>query len=386
MPRFLETPSGGEFLPSPKYSVALAMWMAMLPAICGAGVDNAKAKLDLVHELSHGPAGMTITPSGDIILSLHQFYRPAHKVVKIPAGSAKAVPFPNEEISRGVEGAEIRLDSVQGIQCDRKGIVWMLDNGRRDQSPAKIVAWNDKKGIPHKVIELPKASLREDSFLNDLVFDPDDPSTIYISDPAGGDNAAIIILDVESTLARRVLEGDISVRPGSADLMIEGKPVVVEGIDGVPSTPQFGVNSLTIDRKAKWLYFAALNSDVLYRTETKALRNVKLTPAELAEKVERYANKPPCDGITIDKDDNIYVTDLAAKAIGVIDTKYRRYRLIVADSLFDWPDGLCYAEDRFYFYTNQVHRSAFFNKGVDRTRPGFYLFEFEGLEDGIRGN
>ena len=330
---------------------------------------------------------MTITPSGDIILSLHQFYRPVHRVVKIPEGTAEAVPFPNDPISRGAQDAEVRLDSVQGIQCDRKGVVWMLDNGRRGESNARIVAWNDKRNELHKLIQLPPECVRVDSFVNDLVFVPDDPSTIFISDPAGGNDAALIVLDVETGMGRRVLEGDISVRPMSSELIIDGNVVAAEGLDGVRTRPQFGVNSLTIDRKGKWLYFAALNSDILYRVDTKLLKDKSLKPAELAARVERYARKPHCDGISIDRDDNIYVTDLRAKAIGVIDSAKRRYRLLVADADFEWPDGLCYADNRFYFYTNQLHRSAFFSKEAPSRRlRGFHLFEFKGLASGIKGN
>ncbi|MCB1097851.1 MAG: hypothetical protein KDN22_19920 [Verrucomicrobiae bacterium] len=352
-----------------------------------AGVDNAKAKLEQVHELSHGPAGMTITPSGDIILSLHQYYRPAHRVVKIPAGSATALPFPNDPISRGLESEDIRLDAVQGLQCDKKGIVWMLDNGRRGEVTPKIVAWNDKKNTLHKVIRLGEECLRADSFVNDLALDPEDPTTLYITDPAGGDNAALIVVDVETGTATRILEGDVSVRPGSVDLIMDSRVVEAQGIDGSSVRPQFGVNGITLDRKGKWLYFCPLNGDFLYRVETEFLNGEEIIPKEeIADKVEVYARKPACDGISIDRDDNIYVTDLSSKAIGVIDAKYRKYRLVVSDPLFDWPDGLCFGDNRFYFYTNQLHRSALFNKGVDRLRPGFYLFEFKGLTSGIKGN
>lgn len=368
-------------------ATGLAACFTFCQAPTFAGVDNAKAKLEQVHELSHGPAGMTFTPAGDIILSLHQYYRPVHRVVKIPAGTTRAIPFPNDPISRGAEGEEIRLDAVQGIQCDKKSVVWMLDNGRRGEVAPRIVAWNDKKNALHKFIQLPEECLRADSFVNDLVLDPEDPSFLYITDPAGGDNAAIIVVNVETGSARRVLEGDISVRPSTTELLMDNRIVQAEGIDGNPVRPQFGVNGITLDRKAKWLYFGPLNGDFLYRVETKFLNGDEVIPLlEIADQVEVYCRKPPCDGISIDRDDNIYFTDLASKGIGVVDAKYRKYRLLVSDPLFDWPDGLCYSDKRFYFYTNQIHRSALFNKGVDRTLPGFYLFEFKGLEPGIPGN
>jgi sugar lactone lactonase YvrE len=368
-------------------TAALLTFAVIGPADLRAGADNAKAKLELVHELSHGPAGMTITPSGDIILSLHQYYRPAHRVVKISAGTMTAVPFPNDPISRGLEGEDTRLDAVQGLQCDKKGIVWMLDNGRRGEVAPKIVAWNDKKNTLFKRIQLSDECLRVDSFVNDLALDPEDPSTVYITDPAGGDNAALIVVDVETGTTTRVLEGDVSVQPGSADLIMDSRVVEAQGIDGSPVRPQFGVNGITLDRKGKWLYFCPLNGDFLYRVETKFIKNEELIPKEeISDKVEVYARKPPCDGISIDRDDNIYITDLGAKAIGVIDSKYRKYRLLVSDPLFDWPDGLCFGDNRFYFYTNQLHRSALFNKGTDRLGPGFYLFEFKGLASGIKGN
>ena len=46
------------------------------------------------------------------------------------------------------------LDSVLGIRCDPKGIVWMLDNGRRSDRPPKLVAWDSNRNQFHKVIEL----------------------------------------------------------------------------------------------------------------------------------------------------------------------------------------------------------------------------------------
>ncbi len=54
------------------------------------------------------------------------------------------MPFPNEAMNTPGSGDPLLLDSVVGVACDSRGIVWMLDNGRRSGSAAKLVAWDKR--------------------------------------------------------------------------------------------------------------------------------------------------------------------------------------------------------------------------------------------------
>ncbi|MGH8613797.1 MAG: L-dopachrome tautomerase-related protein [Gammaproteobacteria bacterium] len=156
--------------------------------------------------LDSAPGNITVTLDGRVIISLHQFYGPAYSVAELGEdGSLK--PFPNAQFNDRTERTHgVRLDSVLGIRSDGQGIVWMLDNGLRSQVVPKLVGWDSKHDKLHRVIELPPPATPPDSFVNDFAIDPKH-NAIYIADPAGGSDAALIVVDLKTNRTRRVLQG-----------------------------------------------------------------------------------------------------------------------------------------------------------------------------------
>ncbi len=89
---------------------------------------NAKSNFDIIANLDNAPGNVTVTDSGRIIMSLHQFYQPQYTVVEYK--DKALVPFPNKEMTDVDSKSAMKLDSVLGIRS-ANGIVWMLDNGMR---------------------------------------------------------------------------------------------------------------------------------------------------------------------------------------------------------------------------------------------------------------
>ena len=344
---------------------------------------GSKAKLADAAKVTHSPGGMTITPSGSIILSLHQYQKAEERLVEItPEGTVHS--FPNAAVSRGDAGAPFVLDAVLGLQCDKRGVVWMLDNGRRSEMVPKLVGWDSSKNELVKIIYLPAPATLPTSFLNDLAVDPEEPY-VYITDPASGSDAALIVVNLETGLARRVLQGHFSVVPERIDITIDGRALSVRRPDGETVEPMAGAGPIAVDRKGRWVYFGPMAGRTLYRINTDHLRDTSLTPVELIARVEGYAPKPPCDGISMDSKDNIYVADIGNKAIGVI-RENKKYEIFEADDRFLWPDGLCFGNDgKLYFYANQLHMMGPYNGGRDRTQPPFHIYKIKALASGTVG-
>lgn len=331
---------------------------------------------EIVHEFTEAPGNLTITPDNRIIMSLHQFYQPAVSVVEVlEEGTLR--PFPNRTINRRTGGEALRLDSVLGIHCDRNGVVWMLDNGLRSGIRPRLVGWDTRKNRLHQVIEFDLAAAPENAFVNDLAVDTD-RRMIYISDPAGGDNAALVIVDLASAEARRVLQGHASVLAEPLDLVIDGRPLKVKTPDGRLLRPRIGVNPIALDSRNQWLYFGAMHGRTLYRIRASALADAALDEKELAARVERYSDKPASDGIAIDKNDNVYLGELDHHAIGVIGTD-RTYRRLARSPKLAWVDSLAADNnDAVYGVVNRLHLSAALNAGESLSRPPYYLVRITG--------
>jgi sugar lactone lactonase YvrE len=326
-----------------------------------------EVELELVAELDQPPGNIAVTPAGKIVMSLHQFYEPQERVVMLDQDTKALAPF----------AAKAKVDAVLGIRSDRDGVVWMLDNGMRGNKPRRLIGWDSNKDRKVADINLNKVTPK-DQFVNDLVVDSDH-NAVYIADPAGGANAAIIVVDLKTRKARRVLEGHASVVPEDIDLVVDDTPVRVRTPDGQEIKPRIGINPIALDAQNEWLYYGPMHGKTLYRVRTADVRDAKLKPEELAQRVETWAERPISDGIIMDSAGNIYITDVGANAVGVIDAE-RKYRVLAQDERLSWPDAFSFGPDgQLYVVANQLHRTARLNAGTQTAAPPFRVFRFPPL-------
>ncbi len=335
-------------------------------------VAEVAATLEIVARLDKGPGNITVTPAGDIIVSLHQFYGHDVRVARI-SDNDQLVPF----------AADARVNSVLGLQADSEGVVWLLDNAMRGGTNRRLVAWDDSGESLSADIDLTSVTTGQ-SFLNDLAVDAA-RDTVYIADPAGGADAAIIVVDVVRGTARRVLQGHASVVPEDIDLVIDGSPVRILAEDGSEIRPRVGINPIAIDMDGKWLYYGPMHGRSMYRIRTAELRNAALAPEDLAANVEWWSDKPICDGISVDNAGNIYLGDLANNAIGVIGAD-REYSVLISDPRLSWVDAFSFGDGGYlYAVINQLHRSAVLNGGEPATKPPYLIVKFKPLSGGTIG-
>ena len=105
----------------------------------------------------------------------------------------------------------------------------------------------------------------------------------------------------------------------------------------------------------------------------------------LGHKVERYSAKPICDGISIDRDDNIYLGELAQNAVGVIKPD-RSYQRLAQDPNLSWVDSLGFGpEGKLYAVANRLHQSAALNGGEPLSKPPYFLLRVNALAPGMPG-
>lgn len=338
-------------------------------------------KLEIVAEFpaEHPPGNIAVTPKGRLIMSQHQFYGAPLRVVEV-LEDGSVTPFPNETWSSQPDQNGIGLNTVLGLRCDRNGVVWMLDRSAGSGQPGKIVGWDTKNDELYQVIYLPQPIIPESPFLNDLAVDLKH-NAIYITDTASGDDSALIVVDLITGFARRVLAGDISTRPEDIPIIVDERVI---NLAGEPA--RIGANPITVDPNNEWVYYAPMSGTSLYRITTADLLDKSLSAEELSSRVERYGDKPICDGITVDGAGNVYLTSITENAIRVVDSTGEYQILYQDDKLLSWTDGMSFSPDDYIYVTvSQLQNSPPLNNGKNSYSSPFYIVKFPALSSGEIG-
>ncbi len=323
------------------------------------------------------PGNIAVGPDGRVFMSLHRFYGKEPRVVEVmPDGTTK--PYPNAAWANAPKGDGPGLQGVLGLRAGREGILWLLD-GQGDGHTGRVIGWDTKGEKLHRIHYLGAPVTVASSFLNDLAVDRENEA-IYIADTSDGKTSALIVLDLTTGRARRVLEGSRFTVPEDADMVIDGRTITRGG------TPvRIGVNPITVDPTNTWVYFAPMTGTSMYRVRTRDLLDDALSDGDLAGRVERYGEKKISDGSTVDADGNVYITAITDNAIGVTKPD-GSYETLYQDEDISWPDGFAIGPDGYVYVTiNELHRSPVLNEGKDASQGKFRIMRFKPLGKAVSG-
>lgn len=336
--------------------------------------------LEIVATLPEAPGNLAVSRDGRIFCTYHAEGHPKTKVWELVNG--QAIPFPSEQWQSSKNG-QVFLDAIFNIRIDAKNRLWTLDHGQNGIKTPRLLCFDiDSRKLVHQ-IDLPKDVAGLGSYVQDMQIDAA-CEKIYIADlSAFGESPAIVIVDIASKKCRRVLEKHVSVMP-------EGDfRVVNKGREMRPAGPFYhfhpAIDPIALDRQNEFLYFGPMSGSIMYRAKVADLNNTSLSAAQLATKVEAYAKRGQCDGLTIDDANNIYVTDIENGSIAVIDSS-RKYYTLVAHPKMRWPDGMSFGPNGYvYVADSDIPDVMMRSKGHMRKNAPYYLWRFKGLSTARSG-
>lgn len=355
---------------------------AAFSACGGGGSDDrppkGQASLEVYAELTQsGIAAITQMRNGDLIIGYHPFYLTptSVQVATLNADHKSSTPYPPTgagllQSCRNADGSflppvngryDFCLDWVLGFHADANGILWILDSAKSTDRAdpvhprpaalhAKYIGWDTKANALHKVIDLDTVTLPQSQH-NDFAIDLKHGVLIDADEAIGensdgvGSTAAIVVTDLATGTSRRLLQGDSHVVPNTDPIRWvaqAGQPAAAWGL-------RVGVDGITLDKNQEWLYFAPLNGYEMYRVRMTDVLDASLSDAQLSAKVEFYAHKPYNGGLTIDANNNLYLTEVGRHTIGIIPADTRQYRDYVSDPNMIWPDGVSFISDGFMY-------------------------------------
>lgn len=362
---------------------ALLVVLPLIPSIApDAGEQLVPGALEVVAELPINPGNLAVTAEGRVFATVHQFRRADAQLIEVTAPE-RYRPWPDAAWNGAFGSGPEVLNSVLGIAIDRKGRLWVLDNGLGDQPQTpKLLAFSIADGAPVFRYDFPPETGPVGSFLNDLAVD-DERGFVYIADVGGAHEPALVTVDINNHTSRR-FSASPALQAEDVDLIVEGRLIGTKGNDGKLKAARIAVNPITLSADGETLYFGAMNGETWYRVPARLLRDGADDTA-IASAIAKAGPKPVSDGASTDADGNHYFTDLGHNAIRVLHPD-GRLETLVQDERLMWPDALSFGEPGWlYIAVNQLHRAPMLNGGVEGARLPFRIMRVYTGTEGIAG-
>ncbi|WP_297299771.1 L-dopachrome tautomerase-related protein [uncultured Methylovirgula sp.] len=263
---------------------------------------------------------------------------------------------------------------VSALRIGPDGALWIVDAGAQGlgkppiAGAARIFRFDLATNALTRVYSLAPA-VAPQSFIDDIRFNG---HMAYITD-AGA--PALIVLDLDSGQARRVLDNDASTT-GKRPMYADGK--LLRTPDRKPL--HVHADQLEVSPDGRTLYFQPA-SGPLARIETRYLDDPKLPPAELARHVQKdWVETPTTGGTAIDANGTIYLSDANQRRILTISPQ-RKITTLITDPRLIWVHSMWIDRDgNLWIPATQLNLTAGFAGG--RQKVGYPVFIYK-LQIGV---
>ena len=362
-------------------SISAALALALLSGTALAQPAPEPARLQQVAAFEHQVTGVTVSRDGRLFVNFPRWTEDAPVSVAevLPGGALR--PYPDETWN---EWRNVRRDEltpgdhwvcVQSVVADGLGNLWVVDPAAPGQGAvvpggAKLVRINLATNQVAQVIRFGEDVAPLSSYLNDIRISPDG-RTAYLTD--SGAKGALIVVDLASGQARRVLDGHPSTQAErGVVVMTDGQPLRRPDGRGV----EFAADGIALSPDGRALYWQAVKGRTLYGISTQALQNPWLPLQDLARQVVRVGENGPADGLLIDRRGRMYISAVEENAV-----KLRvgaQVGILVQDARLRWPDTFAEGPDGAVYVTSSRIMDMSWYKPENGPRLPTQLWRIEG--------
>jgi Major royal jelly protein len=300
-------------------------------------------KVETLVSLEYPPGNVSVAQDGRIFFAYHPFAQVKRfntpSVYELVAGVPK--PFPSAEFQSKYQG-------VFGMTVDSQNRLWAIEPSGLDHEKSRLIAFDLKTNTQVFEYWFPA---KEAQFAQDLRVTADG-KTVILADTGlfKFTPPALLIFNVEKKSYRKVLSTDPSMKP--QDWMIRTATGTHKLGFGLV-TFSVGVDGIEISKDGQWLYYATMSHDTMYKLPMKALLDAQLSEADLAKQIQAVGKKPLSDGITVDAQDNILITDVENGGIARMNAKGELTTLTKSPQVI-WADGIVMAADGRALFTDSA--------------------------------
>ncbi|UCG52691.1 MAG: hypothetical protein JSW58_03840 [Candidatus Latescibacterota bacterium] len=330
-----------------KRLILILIVFGLSPSAEQAPVGAAEGSLIEVATSDKQWTGVAVSRAGRVFVNYPRWSPDVTMSVGELGRDGSVAPYPDEELNSWKTGDDpsTKFVCVQSVYVDREDRLWILDPANAllrgvVEGGAKLLHVDLETNEVVRTFPFDSTVAPKASYLNDVRIDTN-TETAYMTDSGMG---AIIVLDLESGNARRLLDDHPSTNAENIQITIDGNPFpIAVHSDGI-----------ALDQKEGCLYYQALTGRTLYRIPTNPLRDKTLEADALAELVERFAESGVSDGLLF-AHGGVYISAIEDGSIKHVDSR-GEVRTIVRDPRIVWPDSFALGADgSVWFTTSQIH-------------------------------
>jgi sugar lactone lactonase YvrE len=115
-----------------------------------------------------------------------------------------------------------------------------------------------------------------------------------------------------------------------------------------------GIDGIEISEDQKWLYLAPMTNSRLFRIPMAVVLNPALSPEAFNQRVEDIGQKPMSDGIAIDREGRVIMTDVEHGGIMAFNPTTKQLSKLGQSKDIIWPDGVVVANDGDVYFTDSA--------------------------------
>jgi sugar lactone lactonase YvrE len=356
-------------------AVGLLLLMSLLSTAPAAAQDAAKVGPPLETVKAFGDdfrlVGIGVSAKGRVFATAPSSNVRSHfSMVEVDPKTGEVTPYPDAAWNNFSDEGDGKSEwiSVQALWVDNLDHLWALDS-----SLPKV----DQQRLPPKLVEFDLSTnrvIRQYDF-NGVVSAKDSLNDVradtvhdfaYLTN--AGNKGSLVVLDLKTGAARQVLVDDRSTFADPKQHLMIGNEVALRQ-DG--SVTAIEADGIALSPDAQWLYYRPLTDHNYWRVPTSALRDAKLSDAELAKKVEYLGSSVLSGGLIMDANGTLYGGDLEHRSVVSLKPTPRgklRTKVFVSDpSKLSWADGFAISGGYLYISDSHLWEIAFKN---DRPRSG----------------
>jgi sugar lactone lactonase YvrE len=282
----------------------------------------------------------TVSADGRIFYTIHPESGPAAPFL-YEWVNGQPVPYP-------ATGQEEMFETPLGVSIDSKNRLWVIDPGEHGTGQSSLTAFDLATNTVVQRHEFASDVAPMGSFLQAMAISPDG-RFIYVAD-AGfwAKRPGIVVYDSETDTAWRRLSRHASVYP--QNYLVRNQIKDMSFFGGILQM-KTGIDGIAASRDGDWVTYAAMNHDTLFRAPAAILQDPAATEEQVEAAIEPVGPKPLNDGIAMDDQGNVFITDIEHQAVlqlspdGQLSTVVKDSRIRWADAVAFGPDGWLYLSD-----------------------------------------